>query len=1513
MALSQRQTNLFAAEDWKIAYKAFNNIDFTSYDFDTLRLAMVNYIRTNFPENFNDYIESSEFIAIIELLAFLAQSLAFRMDLNSRENFLETAERRDSVFKLARMLGYNPRRNVPASGLMKISSIKTTEPLTDSLGTNLSNKQVFWNDVNNPESYEQFITILNSTFSNTNRFTSPIKSGVVGGIQTELYRITKQISSSQTFPYTLNVNGVSRAFEITDGDFINGKYFYERHPDPLNNLGLYYRNDGKGLGSASSGFFMLFKQGSLQFSDFNFDAPIPNRVADIVQQGVNETDVWLQEITSAGAVLSKWVKIPNTVGQTLNYNSQAFGTRNLYATENLDNDAVRLKFPDGNFGNMPKGVYRAWFRSSDGVSFSLQPDDARNVTINVPYESKTGSPYILTITLSLQTSVNNSLPTESLASIKQSAPQTYFTQNRMISAQDYNIFPFAKSGNIQKLSAVNRTHAGHSRYIDINDPTGTLQNIDLFADDGFLYKMFKSTSLSTVISGNNTANNIVENTLPTYFKNQNLNNYVYDSYRESWKKFKTNSFDIESLGVKWNPLPVKLTGTTGYFTETSSAGAAGTEKVLTNTFVSFKQFQENNFLKFVNPSDLTDYKWVRITKESNAGLLSSGLSTATGPWTLSATVPTGWRVTEVIVTLRKKLQGSELTDVQTQMENKKTFGIGFAPTNVSDGLLADSWYIIQNANLDKTSKFDVTNAGSTAGNPVDASWLLLFEYESIDINSYRYNITIRGEQYVFNSKEDIKFYNVKNIKVLDSDNKANTDKISITTFNNQPGSSETFRWYLSGSGSTGNRWFSEETGTITDPNQYLLELPLRSRDTNWYDIEIDWVSNFGILRGEGFTKANVLTKNLFVNDATVTLNTYFDDGVSPELSANMTVANNMGRISRIPGKITVPFSNFTFGYNIFDSTGNITYKAYNPSTTQLEIYHGNTMAVPGNANSRIYSYGVSGNTVPLAHGGTGTDYEGNVQLIAANLTAQSGTIEYGDLEDNNYLYATDITAVTSTDKIKVRYENYKQRLKENIDWHIVDLFREDDGYTDPSKVIVAPYDTDNDLVPDKPLQFNDFVGVEDLVFLENYKDYDGYTYQRPSSGGILDLREETDITVIGSGATATISPASYTNNIPFSTLSWLVVDTYELVTANLNNILGYASGLKVYVADTDKIYVMTPSSTNTLFINALTSTDYAVYNGRGMTQNTLLPEITPMIFKWEHVANKDVRIDPSISNVVEMLVLTKSYYADIQKYINVPGTPFPLPPTSNQLTTEFRELEEYKSASDTLIYRSGKFKRLFGTDANAELQAKFRIVKLNNSISDNELKSRVVKAFNEYFDATNWDFGETFYFTELTGYVHTKLSGLLGSLVILPRNSAGQFGDLFSVKAEADELFLNTATVSDIEVIDNISRSSLSGSTTPSVYTTNNATAGTGPYAINGYYPLYSSEINSNNAGNGTSHTHTFYGTTFYMPNGLIMGSTMFHGTYTGESSTTSTNNTTGSSSSSSSSSSGSSSSGSGY
>ena len=126
MAQTIRQENLFAAENWQSVYQSFKNADFKAYDFDTLRTAMIEYIRTNYPEDFNDWIQSSEFVALIDLVAFLGQNLGFRIDLNSRENFIDTAERKENVLRLARFLSYNPKRNVSAQGLLKIKSIKVS-------------------------------------------------------------------------------------------------------------------------------------------------------------------------------------------------------------------------------------------------------------------------------------------------------------------------------------------------------------------------------------------------------------------------------------------------------------------------------------------------------------------------------------------------------------------------------------------------------------------------------------------------------------------------------------------------------------------------------------------------------------------------------------------------------------------------------------------------------------------------------------------------------------------------------------------------------------------------------------------------------------------------------------------------------------------------------------------------------------------------------------------------------------------------------------------------------------------------------------------------------------------------------------------------------------------------------------------------------------------------------------------------------------------------------------------
>jgi hypothetical protein len=346
------------------------------------------------------------------------------------------------------------------------------------------------------------------------------------------------------------------------------------------------------------------------------------------------------------------------------------------------------------------------------------------------------------------------------------------------------------------------------------------------------------------------------------------------------------------------------------------------------------------------------------------------------------------------------------------------------------------------------------------------------------------------------------------------------------------------------------------------------------------------------------------------------------------------------------------------------------------------------------------------------------------------------------------------------------------------------------------------------MVPDRPLQFKEYVYDTNIQVFEYYTDFDGYTYDRPTQGVIADFRKENNIRYDIS--TNIISSESYAKayeveNNGVKVLDWLFAK--DLATASIvENDQGKAAGLKVYAEAENKVYLNTPNSTNINIVSLVETNDFFVRTGRGPTQDISLPLQQDSVIRWQHVAPKDVRIDPSISNVVEMIVLTNSYYNEIKTYLKQPGVSnFPVEPTSFELANEFENLNEYKSASDTLVYRSAKFKLLFGPYADSQYQAKFRVVKLSNNLSDNELKSQIITAINNYFEVENWEFGETFYFTELSSYIHQRLGSAIGSIVILPRNTSGTFGDMFSVKAEPNELFASTATVADIEIVERIS------------------------------------------------------------------------------------------------------------
>jgi hypothetical protein len=77
----------------------------------------------------------------------------------------------------------------------------------------------------------------------------------------------------------------------------------------------------------------------------------------------------------------------------------------------------------------------------------------------------------------------------------------------------------------------------------------------------------------------------------------------------------------------------------------------------------------------------------------------------------------------------------------------------------------------------------------------------------------------------------------------------------------------------------------------------------------------------------------------------------------------------------------------------------------------------------------------------------------------------------------------------------------------------------------------------------------------------------------------------------------------------------------------------------------------------------------------------------------------------------------------------------------------------------------------------------------------------VLYVIQKYFSIDNWNFGDTFYFSELSAYVHSEIGDLVSSVILVPNDPDLTFGDLYEIRCEPYEIFVNAAQSSDIVVI----------------------------------------------------------------------------------------------------------------
>ena len=316
-----------------------------------------------------------------------------------------------------------------------------------------------------------------------------------------------------------------------------------------------------------------------------------------------------------------------------------------------------------------------------------------------------------------------------------------------------------------------------------------------------------------------------------------------------------------------------------------------------------------------------------------------------------------------------------------------------------------------------------------------------------------------------------------------------------------------------------------------------------------------------------------------------------------------------------------------------------------------------------------------------------------------------------------------------------------------------------DGYVDDYQVVVSYRDSDSDGVADNPDFFNEIVAPDvnptsKLIFLQLTTDFDDTETYLPVAAGVINT--------------------AYTTK-----------DAIELVKTEFIN------GQLFYATQEQDFYELRVELIN------------------GLVQRNLIPRL---YFQYRHNSPLTNVIDPGSTNIIDLYIVNQEYYTAYQNYIKdtTGSVPQPQPPTIDQLTVAYSQLNDYKMISDNVVLNSVVFKPLFGAKAAPELRATIKVVRApKTTASLSEIKSQVITSINNYFTIDKWDFGDSFFFSELAGYRHEQLGSISSAVVLVPLNPLKSFGDLYEIRSAPNEIFVSAATVNDIEVIDALTQSNI--------------------------------------------------------------------------------------------------------
>ena len=95
-------------------------VNYLGRDFSSLRNNLIDFAKIYFPNEYNDFNETSPGMMFIEMASYVGDVLSYYVDSQFKEMLLGYAEQRKNVVTLAETLGYFTKPSIPAVGTLSV-------------------------------------------------------------------------------------------------------------------------------------------------------------------------------------------------------------------------------------------------------------------------------------------------------------------------------------------------------------------------------------------------------------------------------------------------------------------------------------------------------------------------------------------------------------------------------------------------------------------------------------------------------------------------------------------------------------------------------------------------------------------------------------------------------------------------------------------------------------------------------------------------------------------------------------------------------------------------------------------------------------------------------------------------------------------------------------------------------------------------------------------------------------------------------------------------------------------------------------------------------------------------------------------------------------------------------------------------------------------------------------------------------------------------------------------------